>query len=37
VGNFGCEGGYIDYAYEYTKKNPVVEAEVYPYDQKENR
>ena len=36
-GNFGCEGGYIDYGFEYTKTNPVVEADVYPYSQKESK
>ena len=31
AGNFGCDGGYIDYAYEYSQKQPVVESDNYPY------
>lgn len=30
-GNYGCEGGFIDYAYEYSISTPVIENTSYPY------
>ena len=32
-GNFGCEGGFIDYAYEYSVNNAVIEDQLYPYQE----
>ena len=31
-GNYGCDGGFIDYAYSYSQEIPVVEADDYPYN-----
>ena len=30
-GNYGCEGGYIDYAYDYGMEHPLIEDTIYPY------
>lgn len=36
-GQYGCDGGFIDYAYEYSRNTPVVEAKHYPYTEKAGR
>jgi cathepsin L len=30
-GNFGCNGGFVDYAFAYTAVYPLMEEKNYPY------
>ena len=30
-GNFGCDGGFVDYAFGYTGVYPMMEEKNYPY------
>ena len=32
-GNLGCDGGFIDHAFDYSVTNPVFEEKFYPYKQ----
>ena len=34
-GNFGCDGGFIDYAFAYTGVYPLMEEKDYPYRMKD--
>lgn len=35
-GNFGCKGGVLPKAFDYTRTNALVQATAYPYAEKQN-
>lgn len=36
-GNFGCDGGFVDYAFAYSSVYPVTEEKYYPYLAKQGK